>query len=119
MWVIVRFRLLIIALGLPVTIVAIALVVGIVLSFVNNNFRAGFGLIGLGVLLAILAIPYAIYLSFLDRLGSRARVLEQLCARAALVPSPRLLRKRPARTLPVRSTRIAIALAPGTAPARI
>src|SRR5260370_17483476 len=70
MWVIVRFRLLIIALGLPVTIVAIALVVGIVLSFVNNNFGAGFGLIGLGVLFAFLPIPYAHSLSFLDRLGS-------------------------------------------------
>src|SRR5216683_1864929 len=78
MWVIVRFRLLIIALGLPVTIAAIGLGVGIVLSFVNNNFAAGFGLIGLAVLLAILAIPYAIYLFFLDRLGSRALVREHL-----------------------------------------
>ncbi len=113
MWVIVRFRLLIIALGLPVTIVAIALVVGIVLSFVNNNFRAGFGLIGLGVLLAILAIPYAIYLSFLDRLGSRAVVLEQLGARAAIVRAHRLLRKRLGRTLLVWLIGIAIGIAIG------
>jgi len=113
MWVIVRFRLLIIALGLPVTIVAIALGVGIVLSFVNNNFGAGFGLIGLGVLLLIVAIPYAIYLFFLDRLGSRAVVLEQLGARAAIVRAHRLLRKRLGRTLLVWLIGIAIGIAIG------
>lgn len=113
MWVIVRFRLLIIALGLPVTIAAIGLGVGIVLSFVNNNFAAGFGLIGLAVLLAILAIPYAIYLFFLDRLGSRALVLEQLGARAAIVRAHRLLRKRLGRTLLVWLIGIAIGIAIG------
>lgn len=113
MWVIVRFRLLIIALGLPVTIVAIALGVGIVISFVNHNIGAGLGLIGLGVLLVILAIPYAIYLFFLDRLGARAVVLEQLGARAAIVRAHRLLRKRLGRTLLVWLIGIAIGIAIG------
>jgi hypothetical protein len=115
MWVIVRFRLLIIALGLPVTIVVIALGVGIVLSFVNKNFGAGFGLIGLAVLIVILAIPYAIYLFFLDRLGSRAVVLEQLGARAAIVRAHRLLRKRLGRTLLVGLIGLAIGIAIGIA----
>lgn len=113
MWVMIRFRLLIIALGLPVTILAIALGVGIVLSFVNNNLGAGFGLIGLGVLLVILAIPYAIYLFFLDRLGSRAVVLEQLGGTAAIVRAHGLLRKRLGRSLLVLLIGVAVGIAIG------
>jgi hypothetical protein len=96
---IIRFRLLLIALGLPVFIVLLGLVAGLVLAILSHStgLAVALGLLALFVFLA--AIVYAIYLSFLDRLGMRAVVLELLRARAALVRGHRLLVKRLGRVL--------------------
>src|SRR5437773_8490354 len=67
MWVIVRFRLLLLALVLPVFLVAVGLGTGIAVSLANGNSGAVAGLVVLGLCLALLTIPYLIYLSLLDR----------------------------------------------------
>ncbi len=90
-WAVVRFRLLLIALGLPVVVILAGLIASTVVAFVSHHQGAGVALIGLTVLVALASIPYLIYLFFLDRLGSRALVLEQLGARAAIVRAHRLL----------------------------
>ena len=110
MWVIVRFRLLLLALVLPVFLVAVGLGTGIAVSLANGNSGAVAGLVVLGLGLALLAIPYLIYLSLLDRLGSRAAVLEQIPARPAIVRAHRLLRKRLGRALLVWLLSIAVGI---------
>jgi len=75
LWAIVRFRLLLIALSLPLVLLVIGLVAGIVIAIVNQNVGAAVPLILVGILLIGAGIPYAIYLFFLDKLGSRALVL--------------------------------------------
>jgi len=99
LWAIVRFRLLLIALGLPLFLLFIGLVIGIVIAILNHNAGAAVPLILVGILLFLAGIPYAIYLSFLDRLGSRALVLEQLGAVASIRRGHGLLIKRLGRTL--------------------
>src|SRR6266702_2473488 len=69
-----------------------------ILAALTGNSTAGGFIAALGLLLLI-AIPYVIYLTLLDRLGSRAIVLEQLMARAGLARGHRLLLKRLGRTL--------------------
>jgi hypothetical protein len=98
---IIRFRLLLIALGLPVFIVLVALIAGLIVAILGHNTGLAITLGLLGVLLFLAAIVYFIYLSFLDRLGTRAAVLEQLGARAALVRGHRLFTKRLGRVLVV------------------
>jgi hypothetical protein len=110
---IIRLRLLLIVLGLPVFIVLVALGVGLVVAIVAHNVGAAVA-VGLVLLLLVLAaIPYAIYLGFLARLGARAAVLEQLGARAALLRSHRLVTKRLGRVLLVWLLSIAISIALG------
>jgi hypothetical protein len=96
---IIRFRLLLIALGLPVLILFAALIAGLVVAIATNNVGPAVALGLVAFLLILPAIPYAIYLHFLDRLGTRAAVLEQLGAKAAIVRAHRLLRKRLGRVL--------------------
>lgn len=110
---VIRFRLLLVALALPVFIVLFGLVFGLVLAIINRNtgLAVALGLIALLVFLA--AIVYALYLSFLDRLGIRALVLEVLGARTALVRGHRLLVKRLGRVLLVWLLSIAISIAVG------
>ncbi len=115
MWVIVRFRLLLIALGLPLALLVFGLVVGLIAALANGNAGAAIGLVLGGVLLALLGIPYVIYLFFLDRLGSRAAVLEQLAARASIARGHRLLFKRFGRTLVVWLLSIAVSIVLGIA----
>lgn len=115
MWVIVRFRLLLIALSLPVALLAIGLAAGIAVSVAKENSGAVVALVLLGLTLALIAIPYLIYLFFLDRLGARAAVLEQLGARAAIVRAHRLLFKRLGRSLLVWLVSILVALVLGIA----
>src|SRR6266849_5448070 len=115
MWVIVRFRLLLIALGLPLALLVFGLVVGLIAALANGNAGAAIGLVLGGVLLALLGIPYLIYLFFLDRLGSRAAVLEQLAARASIARGHRLLFKRFGRTLVVWLLSIAVSIVLGIA----
>ena len=99
LWPIVRFRLLLLALGLPLLLLVIGFVVGTVIAIANHNGGAAVPLIIGGVFLILAAIPYSIYLFFLDRLGSRALVLEQLGATASIARGHRLLFKRFGRTL--------------------
>lgn len=110
---IIRFRLLLIALGLPALVIVVALIAGFVAAIVNRSVGAAvlLGLIGFMVLVA--AVVYSIYLSFLDRLGARAAVLEQRGARAALARGHRLLVKRLARVLLVWLMSIAVGFVVG------
>lgn len=110
---IIRFRLLVLLLGLPVFIILLALVISVVGAFLGHNYGAGAGLIVLGVLLVLAAVPYAIYLSFLSRLGTRAAVLEQLAAIPSLGRANRLIRQRLGRVLLVWLLQIAIGIAVG------
>ena len=111
MWVIVRFRLLILLLNLPVVAIVIGFVVAIIAALVGNNTAGAF--IALLGLLLLISIPYVIYLFLLDRLGSRAIVLEQLMARAGLARAHRLLFKRLGRTLLVWLLSVGVALVVG------
>ncbi len=113
MWVIVRFRLFFVLLGLPVLAVFIGLAVSIYAAITGSAVAGAF--IGLFTLLLLLAIPYLIYLSLLDRLGTRAVILEQLKARAGIVRGHRLLFKRLGRTLLVWLLAIAVAVIVGLA----
>lgn len=108
---IIRLRLIVLVLVLPIWIVLLALLVGFVAALFNHNAGAAVavGLVGLLVLLA--AIPYSIYLGFLTLLGARAAVLEQLGARAALGRAHHLVRKRLGRVLLVWLVWIATAFA--------
>jgi hypothetical protein len=99
LWAVVRFRLLLIALGLPLLLLFIVLVAGTIIAIVNQSGVAVVPLVIGGLLLVVAGIPYAIYLFFLDRLGSRALVLEQLGAAASIARGHRLLIKRLGRTL--------------------
>jgi hypothetical protein len=113
MWTIVRFRLLLIALGLPALVIVVALIAGFVAAVVDRSvgLAVAIGLIGFLVLLA--AIVYGIYLSFLDRLGTRAVVLEQRKAAASLARGHRLLVKRLGRVLLVWLLSIAVGVVVG------
>jgi hypothetical protein len=113
MWAVVRFRLLLILLGLPLLILVVAFVVGVVIAIVNQNGSAALPLILSGFLLVLISIPYGIYLHFLDRLGSRALVLEQLGARASIVRAHRLLFKRLGRSLLVWLLSLAVGIVVG------
>lgn len=112
---IIRFRLLLILLGLPVLIVVVAVVLGVVGAFLGHQLGAGIGLILVGLLVLAAAIPYGIYLSFLNRLGTRAAVLEQLAARAAIVRAHGLIKKRLGRVLLVWLLSIAVGFVVGIA----
>ena len=113
MWTIIRFRFFMIALGLPALVIIVVLVAGFVAAIVRHSVGLAviIGLFGFLVLLA--TIVYAIYLSFLDRLGTRAAVLELRGARSSLARGHRLLVTRPARVLLVWLLSIAVAFVVG------
>ncbi len=113
MWVIVRFRLLLIALYLPLILLLAAWFVGSILAIVNQNRSATPVLILTGLLLFAVWFVYAIYLFFLDRFGTRAVVLEQLMARASIARAHRLLFKRFGRSLLAGLLAIGVAIALG------
>jgi hypothetical protein len=113
MGVIIRFRLLLIALGLPVFVVVAALVGGVTFAILSHSYGLGVAIGLIGLLFFLAAVVYLLYLGFLDRLGTRAAVLEQVGARAALVRGHRLLRKRLGRVLLVWLLSIAIGIAVG------
>src|SRR5579864_5427713 len=79
---IVRFRLVLLALWLPVVVILIALIGGAVVAFFAGNNGGGVVLVGVAILLILVGIPYGIYLFLLDRMGSRAAILEQRQAMA-------------------------------------
>ena len=112
MWAIVRFRLLLVLLYLPILLVIVGLVASIVIAVANHGGGA-VGAIFLFALLTLISVPYAIYLFFLDRLGLRALVLEQLRAVPSIARAHRLLFKRLGRTLLVWLLSIAVGIALG------
>jgi len=99
MWVMVRFRLLIVALGLPLFVVVAGAAVGLIFAIAAQNGTAIGLTAGIGLLALLVGIPYFVYISLLDRLGSRAVVLEQLGATKGLARGHRLLFKRLGRAL--------------------
>jgi hypothetical protein len=110
---IIRLRLLLIALGLPAFVIVVALIAGFVVAIVNRSVGVAV-IIGLfGFLVLVAAIVYGIYLSFLDRLGTRAAVLEQRGALASLARGHRLFVRRIARVLLVWLLSIAVAIVVG------
>ncbi len=110
---IIRFRLLLLLLGLPVFIVLVAVVISVVAAFLGHSYGAGVALIFVGLLVLLVSIPYAIYLFFLNRLGTRAAVLEQLAARPAIVRAHHLIRERLGRVLLVGLLEIAVGIVVG------
>ncbi len=107
---IIRFRLLLLLLGLPVLIAVVAVVISAVGAFLGHNYGAGVGLVFVGLLVLLASIPYAIYLSFLSRLGTRAAILERLAARPAIVRAHRLITQRLGRVLLVWLLEIAVGI---------
>jgi hypothetical protein len=109
----IRFRLLILALGLPVFIVFVLLAIGLVAAISRNNAAAIAVLVLIGVLSILATIVFAVALTFVNRLGARAVVLEQIGATAALGRGYTLLRKRLGRVLLVWLLSVAVGIALG------
>lgn len=109
MWVIVRFRILLLLIGLPLFLLLGAWVVGLFVALLNQNGGAVVVLVLSGLLLAVVWFVYGSYLFFLDRLGSRAVVLEELMAAPAIARAHRLLFKRLGRALLVGLLAIGVA----------
>jgi hypothetical protein len=116
MWPMVRFRLLLVALNLPLVALIAAWIVGLIATFINNgNAAIVIPLVLTGLLLIPVWIVYGTYLFFLDRLGARALVLEELKATSSIARAHRLLFKRFGRTLLVWLLSIGVALVVGLA----
>jgi hypothetical protein len=98
-WVIARFRLLLLALNLPLLLLIAGWVVALVVALVNHNIGAIVPLILTALLLLLVWFVYGTYLFFLDRLGTRAVILEELMAIPAIGRAHRLLLKRLGRAL--------------------
>jgi hypothetical protein len=110
---IIRFRLLLIALALPVLVVLVALTIGFVTAIVGRNGAVIAVLVLIGIFFILAAIAYVVALTFIDRLGARAVVLEQLGATAALGRGYRLLVKRLGRVLLVWLLSVAVGIVLG------
>ena len=109
----IRFRLLLIALALPLLVLFAVLVIGIAMA-IGGRSGGEVAVLGVfGLLLVLAAIPYLIALFFLDRLGTRAVVLEQLGAVASLRRAYTLLTKRLGRLLLVGLLAIGVAIVLG------
>jgi hypothetical protein len=115
MWAIVRFRLLLLALNLPILLLIAGWVVGLLLAVANHNGGAVVPLVLTGLLLLVVWFVYGTYLFFLDRLGTRALVLEELVAIPAIARANHLVFKRLGRTLLVWLISIGVALVIGIA----
>lgn len=110
MWVIVRFRLLLIVLYLPLIILIALWIVGLLVAIANGNSNATPLLVLTGLFLVLLWLVFAVYLFFIDRFGSRAIVLERRMAWAGIQRAHRLLFKRFGRSLLVLLLSIAVAI---------
>jgi hypothetical protein len=102
------FRLLLLALALPLLIVFVALAIGFVVAISGQNGLLIALLVVFGILFVLASIVYLLLLFFLDRLGTRALVLEQLGAMAALRRAYALITKRLGRLLLVWLVSIAV-----------
>lgn len=112
---IIRFRLLLLALALPVVVAFLAIFAGFVFAILGGNVGALIGLVVIIFVVALAAIPYLIYLTFLDRLGTRTAVLEQVRAVAAIRRAHRLIFKRLGRIMLVWLISIAVGIVMGIA----
>jgi hypothetical protein len=110
---IIRFRLLVIALVLPVFVVFAVLAIGLLAAIASKNGAVIAVLALIGILFILAAIVYVVALSFVDRLGARAVVLEQLGATAALRRGYMLLTRRLGRVLLVWLLSVAVGIVLG------
>ena len=115
MWVIARFRLLLLALNLPLLLLIAGWVIALLVALVNHNLGALAPLILTGLLLLVVWFVFGTYLFFLDRLGTRAVILEELKAIPGIGRAHRLLLHRLGRTLLVWLLSIGVALVVGIA----
>ena len=113
MWSMIRFRLLIVVLSLPVVITFAGDLVLVAIAAANQQAGAAVAFGILAGLTVVGAIPYGIYLGFLDLLGSRALVLETLQGWSSVRRGHELLRKRLGRTLVVWLISIAVGFVVG------
>lgn len=113
MWVMVRFRLLLLLLNLPLAALIVAWVIGLIVALVNENGSAIVALVFSGLLVLLIWFVYGTYLLFLDRIGSRVVILEELKATAAVARAHRLLFKRLGRVLLVWLLSIGVAIVVG------
>jgi hypothetical protein len=111
MWAIVRFRLVLLALYLPLFILVVAWLVGLVVALLRQDAGLLLSLVVGGLLLFLVFFIYAVYLLFIDRFGSRAIILEERKALPAVARAHRLLFRRFGRSLLVLILSLAIALA--------
>lgn len=115
---IIRIRLLLIALGLPVVVVWIVIVIAFLTALAGGSVG---GAVSLGLAAAVLALASFLYFTYLDVLGLlsvRAAVLEQVVsARAALGRGHRLVMTRFSRILLVWLLSVGIAIVVGIASA--
>lgn len=111
MWPIVRFRLLLFVLYLPIWILLIAWLAWLLATLIREDASAIAGLIGTFFFLFLLTIVYGIYLFFIDRFGTRAVVLEEHKAIPGIVRANRLLFKRFGRSLVVLLLAAGVAIA--------
>jgi hypothetical protein len=109
----IRFRLLLIALALPLLVVFVVLAIGLVAAIGAQNGALIAVLALIGILSLMAAIAYGILLFFFDRLGTRAVVLEQLGAVTALRRGYALVKRRLGRLLLVGLVYIAVGIAVG------
>ena len=113
MWPMIRFRLLLILLALPLAVVFVVLAIALVGAISGQN-GALIAVLALILFLCVLvSIAYLIALFFLDRLGTRALVLEQLGAVASIRRAYALITKRLGRLLLVGLVAIAVGIVVG------
>ena len=110
-WAIVRFRLVLLALYLPLFVLIVAWLLGLVIALLRQDAGLLLSLVLGGLLLVLVFFLYAIYLLFIDRFGSRAVILEERKALPAVARAHRLLFKRFGRSLLVLILSLAIAFA--------
>lgn len=110
-WVMVRFRLLLLALYLPLLLVVVGWLVALVIALLHQDVTELLTLVFGGLLLFLLFFVYGLYLLFLDRFGSRAVILEERRALPAIARAHRLLFRRFGRSLLVLLLSLAIAAA--------
>lgn len=113
MWAVVRFRLVLLLLYLPIWILTAAWVAWLLVTIVRQDASAIPGLFGTFFLLFLVFAVYAIYLFFIDRFGTRAVVLEGGRAIPSAVRAHRLLLKRFGRSLVVLLLAAAVAIVVG------
>ena len=113
MWVVVRFRLLLFLIYLPLIVLVFVWVLALIFAIAGQNGGAAAILALSGLVLLLLFLVYATYVFFLDRFGSRAVILEERKAIPAIARANSLLFKRFGRALLVWLLSLAVAFVLG------